>query len=82
MFVSQLQKDTLSIVDEMINENKTFDEIVWKLQEKGYYFMIEGNRKTLFKIYKDTERKEQEYSFVDLKKRRNGLAYWETFRLS
>lgn len=86
VFLSNLQKETLFKVDKMIEENKTFDEIVWKLQEEKYYFKCETKngytKKSLFMIYKDDENGEEEYSFVDLKRRRNGLAYWETIKLS
>ena len=86
VWLSNLQKETLLFVDDMIKEDKTFDEIVWKLQELKYYFMVETRngytKKNLFKIYKDNADGKEEYSFVDLKKRRNGLAYWETIRLS
>lgn len=86
IWLSNLQKETLFKVDKMIEENKTFDEIVWKLQEEKYYFKCETKngytKKSLFMIYKDDENGKEEYSFVDLKRRRNGLAYWETIKLS
>ena len=45
IFLSNLQKETLFKVDKMIEENKTFDEIVWKLQEEKYYFKCFFKRK-------------------------------------
>ena len=41
IYLSNLQKETLLKVDELINENKTFDEICLKLQENKYYFKCE-----------------------------------------
>ena len=81
IYINDLQKETLLMVNDLIEQGKTFNEICWALQEKGYYFMGERHNgydiKTLFKIYKDNK-----YSFVDLRKRRNGLAYWETIKIS
>ena len=86
IYLSDLQRETLLLVDKMIEENKTFDEIVWKLQEEKYCFKCETKngytKKSLFMIYKDDENGKEEYSFVDLKRRRNGLAYWETIKIS
>lgn len=86
VWLSNLQKETLLKVNEMIEQNKTFDEIVWKLQKENYYFKCETKngytKKSLFMIYKDNENGKEEYSFVDLKRRRNGLAYWETIKIS
>ena len=81
VFISKLQKDTLMLVDKMIEEQAKHSDIVYELQKQGYYFMVEVKNgyasKTKLKIYK-----EDKYSFVDLIKRRNGLAYWETIKLS
>lgn len=86
IFLNDLQKETLLLVDNLINENKSFDEIIWKLQEKNYFFKVETKNgytsKTLYMIYKNDENGKEQYSFVDLKKRKNGLAYWETIKLS
>ncbi len=82
VWISDLQRETLLLVDKLINEGKTFNEIWWVLQEKGYHFMGERrngyNIKTLFKLYDSNG----QYSFVDLRKRRNELAYWETIKIS
>lgn len=90
IYLSDLQKETLLKVDEMINENKTFNEIQNYLYDNDYVFRVEVKNgyasKTRFEIVKmirnaDNTIKE-EYSFVDLIKRRNGLAYWETIKIS
>ena len=93
IYLSNLQKETLLLVDELINENKTFQEIQDYLYDNGYIFSQEvknGYRsKTRFSIEKiiHYEKDNQTYmkyenTFVDLIKRRNGLAYWETIKLS
>lgn len=93
IYLSDLQKETLMLVDNMIEENKTFKEITDYLYNNGYIFSQEvknGYRsKTRFSIEKIIHYKKdnQEYmkyenTFVDLIKRKNGLAYWETVKLS
>lgn len=93
IWLSDLQRDTLSKVDKMVNENKTFDEIQSYLYDNDYIFSQEiknGYRsKTRFSIEKITHytKNNQEYikyedTFVNLIKRRNGLASWETIRIS
>ena len=93
IYLSNLQKETLMLVDNMIEENKTFKEITDYLYNNGYIFSQEvknGYRsKTRFSIEKIIHYKKdnQEYmkyenTFVDLIKRKNGLAYWETIKLS
>ena len=81
VFISELQQKTLLMVDKLIEENKTFDEIFDYMYDMGYRFMCQKKNgyisKTLFRLYKNGD-----YSFVDLKKRKNGLAYWETIKLS
>lgn len=81
IYLSDLQKETLMLVDNMINANKTFKEITDYLYNNGYIFSVETKNgytsKTKFSIYK-----QEEYTFVDLIKRKNGLAYWETVKLS
>ena len=85
IYLSDLQKETLMLVDNMINANKTFKEITDYLYNNGYIFSVETKNgytsKTKFSIYKQ-EHVEYEYTFVDLIKRKNGLAYWETIKLS
>ena len=93
IYLSDLQRETLLLVDKMIEENKTFDEIQNYLYDNNYIFSKEvknGYRsKTRFSIEKIIHYKKdnQEYikyenTFVDLIKRRNGLAYWETIKIS
>ena len=93
IYICDLQKQTLSLIDEMINENKTFDEIQNYLYNNDYIFSQEvknGYRsKTRFSVEKivrytkdNQEYTKYENTFVDLIKRRNGLAYWETIKLS
>lgn len=93
IYVNDLQKETLMLVDNMINANKTFKEITDYLYNNGYIFSVETKNgytsKTKFSIEKKIYYKKdnQEYmkyenTFVDLIKRKNGLAYWETIKLS
>lgn len=82
VFINDLQRKTLLLLEELINAGKTFDEVWWALQSKGYRF--EGERrngydiKTKFYLLD----KDGNGSFVWLKKRRNGLASWETIKIS
>ena len=93
IYLSDLQRETLLLVDNMINEKKTFNEIQDYLYNNDYIFSQEiknGYRsKTKYSIEKIThyEKNNQTYTkyentYVDLIKRRNGLAYWETIRIS
>ena len=93
VWLSDLQKETLLLVDDMINNNKTFNEIQNYLYDNNYIFSQEiknGYRsKTRFSITKiihytkdNIECMKYENTYVDLIKRRNGLAYWETIKLS
>ena len=81
VYLSELQKETLLLVDNLIEEKKTYEEITNILYNKGYMYVVETKNgytsKTLRKIYKNNE-----YSFVDIKKRKNGLATWETIKIS
>ena len=90
VYLSNLQKETLLLVDKMIEENKTFDEIQNYLYNNDYIFSVETKNgytsKTRFSIEKIIRNEDNtikyENSFVDLIKRRNGLAYWETIKIS
>lgn len=90
VWISNLQKETLLLVDKMIEENKTFREIENYLYKNDYMFRVEVKNgyasKTKFEIVKIIRNEDktikEEYSFVDLIKRRNGLAFWETVKLS
>lgn len=87
VWLNNYQKETLLIVDKMIEENKTFEEISNYLYNNDYIFSVKNNSKKTFRIEKIIRNKEDntikyENTFVDLIKRRNGLAYWETIKLS
>ena len=90
VFLNNLHKETLLLVDKMIEEKKTFEEIENYMYANGYIFSVETKNgytsKTKFSIEKVIElednRMKYESTFVDLIKRRNGLAYWETINLS
>ena len=91
VFVSELQRKTLMLIDDLIEQGKTFEEIEDFLQNNGYSLAIPIKNgytsKTIRKVYKkmwdaDAYVMKKDYTFVDLRKRRNGLAYWETIRLS
>ena len=90
VWLSKLQKDTLLLVDKMITENKTFNEIQDYLYNNDYIFSVEVKNgytsKTRFTIEKivKTENNIVKYekTFIDLIKRKNGLAYWETIKIS
>ena len=81
VFINDLQRETLMLLDRLIDEGKNFNEVWWALQSKGYRFQGERRNgydiKTRFYLLKDGKP-----SFVWLKKRRNGLATWETIKLS
>ena len=90
---SDLQKETLLKFNEMIEQNKTFDEIQTYLYNNDYIFSQQiknGYRsKTRFSIEKivhytkdNQPHIKYENTFVDLIKRKNGLAYWETIKIS
>jgi len=93
IWLSELHKETLLLVDKMINEGKTFEEIQDYLYNNDYIFsqeIVNGYRsKTKYSIEKITREIKDghtyihyENSYVDLIKRRNGLAYWETIKIS
>lgn len=81
VFISELQKNTLILIDNMINKNKTHEEIKNELYKQNYEFIKEIKNgymnRTQTKLYKNNQN-----TFVTLIKRRNGLADWETIKLS
>lgn len=90
IYLSDLQKETLLKIDDMIEKNKTFEEIEDWLYKNDYIFSIKVKKgyksKTKFTIEKIIRDKEKqtikfESTFVNLIKRRNGLAYWETIKI-
>ena len=82
IFISELQQQTLLLVDKLIEEKKTFDEIWTILSNKGYLFRSEVHNGYAIKTKFQLCDKDGEYSFVDLIKRRNGLASWESIKIS
>lgn len=86
IFISDLQKETLLLVDDMINNKIEHVKILDELLKNGYEFIVETRNgytsKTRLSLYKRNKEHKLENSFVDLIKRRNGLAYWETIKLS
>ncbi len=81
VFVSELQRETLLLVDKLIEQNKTHDEIANILYNKGYSLYKKIKNGYMSKTRTEIE-KNGEYSFVTLIKRKNGLANWETIKLS
>ena len=81
VYINDLQRETLLLADKLIDDGKTFDEILYIFSQKGYALRVPVRNgytiKTRIALYKDGQ-----CSFVDIKKRRNGLALWETIKLS
>lgn len=82
IFISELQKNTLILLNELIEKNKTHEEITELLLFKYNYDFIKEIKngymsKTQTKLYKNDEN-----SFVTLIKKRNGFADWETIEIS
>jgi len=82
VFISELQKNTLFLLDNLIDGNKTHEEIKNILLYKFNYEFVKEIKngymsKTKTKLFKNNEN-----SFVTLIRRRNGLADWETIKLS
>lgn len=88
VYISKLQETTLKLVDNMINEGKTFDEITDELCKQHYSFMVEKkngrynkNHLLLYKMKLDGNKiVSEDYSFVDLVQKR-GKVTWETVKL-
>lgn len=85
VYISDLQKETLELVDNLINENKTYNEIIKILYDNGYELRVPTKNgytsKTRIDLFKEDKQGEMEDSFVTVIKRKNGLASWETLRL-
>lgn len=79
--VNEEQRETLVLLDELIAQEKTHDEIMDILHDKGYDFRKEIKNGYMSKT-KTELLKNGNYSFVDLIKRRNGLAWYEFTRIS
>lgn len=80
MYLSELQKNTLILIDDMINKEQNHYDIELELFRQGYDFIKEIKNgymsKTKTKLYKNGEN-----SFVTLIKRRNSLADYESYIL-
>lgn len=81
VFVSELQRNTLLLINELIDKNTSYEDILYILMIKDYTFVKEIKNgymsKTKTELYKNNEN-----SFVTLIKRRNGLADFETMMFS
>lgn len=82
IFINNLQRQTLLLVDKLTEEKKTFREIWVILSNKGYRFRSEVHNGYVIKTKFELCDKDGNYSYVDLVKRRNGLASWETIKIS
>lgn len=82
IYISKLQQQTLLLVNKLIEEKKTFSEIWTILADKGYRFRSEVHNGYAIKTKFELCDNDGNYSFVDLIKRRNGFASWETIRIS
>jgi len=83
VWISDLQRETLLLVDNLISEGKTYEEIkriLW--EDKGYTLRVTSKNGYIPKTIVELCDSKGNYSFVDLRKRRNGLATWETIRIS
>lgn len=84
-YISDLQKETLELVDNLINEDRTYNEIIKILCDNGYELRVPTKNgytsKTRIDLFKEDKQGEMEDSFVTVIKRKNGLASWETLRL-
>jgi hypothetical protein len=81
IYMHDLQRETLKEADNLINEGKSYDEILHHFSIKKYCLRVPHGAngqplKTIVKLYKDGV-----YSFVDIRKKRNGGATWETIKL-
>ena len=82
VFINDEQKKVLLKVSDLINKQTTFNDITNVLYAEGYHFRVYAHNgytpKTTFEIVTSDNMP----TFVWLKKRRNGLAFWETIKLS
>lgn len=84
IYINDLQKNTLLLVDDMINKNKDFEYIARKLAENNYSLKINGKNINRLYIYKMEKRGNtilnEIYTFVNLVKKKN-CVIWETVNL-
>lgn len=89
IYISKLQEITLKLVDDLINEGKSFKEITNELSKQHYSFRVEKkngkynkNHLLLYKMELEGNKIiSEDYSFVDLIQKR-GKVTWETVNLS
>ena len=89
VYISKLQEITLKLVDDLINEGKSFNEITDELCKQHYSFRVEKkngkynkNHLLLYKMELEGNKIiSEDYSFVDLVQKR-GKVTWETVNLS
>ncbi len=89
VYISKLQEITINLIDNMINEGKTFKEITNELSKQHYSFRLEKingkynkNHLLLYKMELEGNKIiSEDYSFVDLIQK-NGKVTWETVNLS
>jgi hypothetical protein len=82
IYMHDLHRETLKEADELINGGKTYNEIIEHFFNIGYQLRAPHGAngqplKSFTMLYKNGA-----YSFVDIKKKRNGGAIWETVKLS
>lgn len=82
IYMHDLQRETLKEADELINGGRTYNEIIEHFFNIGYQLRAPHGAngqplKSVTMLYKNGV-----YSFVDIKKKRNGGAIWETVKLS
>ena len=86
IYLSDLQRETLLLVDKMIEENKTFDEIQNYLYDNNYIFSQEvknGYRsKTRFSIEKIIHYKKDSQEYIKYENTFVDLINWETIKIS
>lgn len=79
IYFSKLQEVTLKKVDDMMNKGLDYQEIYHQLSQEKYRFRVQKKNGRYnynhLMIYKNDE-----YSFVDLIKRKNEVT-WETINL-
>lgn len=82
VFMHDLHRETLKQADALINDGKSYDEILQHFFNIGYNLRVPHGAngqplKTIVNLYKSGV-----YSFVDIKKKRNGGAIWQTIKFS
>lgn len=82
VYISEKHKETLLLVDKLVDEGKNYHEILETLYwDYGYQMRVPYTKSGKISKTKTELVKDNEYTFVDLKKKRNGFCEWETIRL-